>query len=207
METFYGGHYPPPFDGRPPLKPGHGCHKPAPPPPPPHPPACDWPLPEIVLGARKVHRSLRETLTITGLPGCACGPYTLLGLETEGLTPTVRMLPSCQGPSAAVAEVEIPLIACVRDGRGVLHHGQAQLTICCHLPSRCGCAPNAHWLAAAQVRLVHGDTACDRPIFDVCLAVCVEVYWVRVPRRKACECAWPQLPLYPRPCYYDHMGC
>ncbi len=177
---------------------------PPPCPPPPGPETCR-PMPRVICSGREAQRNLHACIAVSGLPCNICGPLRLLGLESTGEKPDVRLLEDCRGPSPWIAEVTIPLLAWVQDATGCTHCGQTQVKAYCSMPSCCDHA-SAALVACAEVRLVDACGLSCTPEFEVRLQIFVEVYVVRVEpckchRKKECA-LFPQMPMYPQPAWY-----
>lgn len=152
----------------------HCCGRP--PCPPPCPPQPRWLLPRVIGAARDTFRCLPACLAVDDLPRGLCGPFSVLSIEAAGEA-QILPPPRCGCGAPRCAEAVIPLIVWVCDGCGRRHCGSSELRLHVRIPA---CAPGATLAAQADVRFIGADTAPCRPVFDVRLAVCVDVYAVRM---------------------------
>lgn len=144
------------------------------PPAPPCPRPC-WLLPRVVGASRDTFRCMAACIAVEGLPCGLRGPFAVLSIEPAG---EPRIAPPCGCRSVSrCADAVIPLAVWICDGCGGRFCGTAELRIRVRVPS---CPPGANLIAQADVRFIGGDTAPCRPVFDVRLEVCVDVYAVRM---------------------------
>lgn len=174
-----------------------------------HPSGCEdprWLLPRVLGSGREENRCFCATLRVSGLP-CGAPPFYLEGLEVADDPPRVRVVESGGCMCGLTAQVEIPLIAYVRDGCGQIRCGTTSVTVRCRVPE--GGHRRGTLMATADVRLIGAECA-QTPCFEARLALCVEVYRVRL---EPCGARrdpggdsppprppfYPHLPMYPQP--------
>lgn len=159
-------------------------------------------LPRVIGAAREHFRCMQVCLRVNGLPRCARGPFTLMGIEAAEEEARVRAASEC---CARGAEVVVPLNVWVCDGCGERHCGTAELCLRVRMPSGgggCG-AQRGSLVAQACVRLIEGACAQCEPAFDVRVEAWADIFRVRMepcgriapPEKPPC----PQLPMYPQP--------
>ena len=153
-------------------------------------------MPQLVCCGQETVRCAPVRLCVTGL-ACACPPYALVSLETAPAGATVCVKE--HGICGAIAEVTIPLIACVRDGNCKLHRGCTELIVCVRLSHPCACPPGC-LLANADIRLIDACPATCEPIFDAQVAAHAEVLMVRLERCSFPDCSpFFGKPFFPQP--------
>lgn len=182
------------------------CECPPPCPPPPCPPLCPPPCrprnaPQAICCGRETERCMRTRICVSGLPSDLCMPLTLVSVEAlpERATVTARNRCDCFSPS--MAEINVPLTACVRDARGRMFRGCAQVVLPVRLSRQCA-DPQGCLLASVDLRLIDAACAVCGTEFEVRVAFQAEVYMVRMEHCGRSDCSpFFGRPFYPQPYY------
>lgn len=166
-------------------------------------------LPKILCSGREWQRCLCVTLCVSGLPGNAQPPYTLVCVTQSEQPPVFVEDASNCAPRCLCGCARVPLRCVVRDACGCAHAASACLEMEARVPLHCPRAERwRHTLVIVpSVRLICPPVESADCRFDARLEALLCLYMVQwtpiYMRDPKPQC--PDLPLYPQP--FDPTLC